>query len=99
MRLYVIGSHTERGRNRLKYSKLISHRIEHFLVGHLQFLASEVFAIEKTRMLSNSYSMLHRRRNGIVHCVGMIIVKTGCDVGRADELEQLVIVTGCVPQI
>jgi hypothetical protein len=65
----------------LKYSELVSHGIEHFFVGHLQFLASEIFAIEKARMRSDSDSMLRRRKNGGVNRIRIARVKTGCDVG------------------
>jgi hypothetical protein len=67
VRLYVIGSHGECRGDGLKNAELISHGIEHFFVRHIQFLASEIFTIEKTRMRSDSDSPLHRRGDRGVH--------------------------------
>jgi hypothetical protein len=73
--------HIQCGGDRLKNSKLISHRVEHFLGGYRQLLASEVFAIEKARVRSDGDSMLRRRKNGGVHRIRIARVKTGCDIG------------------
>jgi hypothetical protein len=43
-------------------------------------------------MRSNSNSMVFGRRNGGVHCIGITGVKTGRDIRRANQLEQLAIV-------
>ena len=92
MRLYVIGSHIQRAGDRLENSKLIGDRLEHFFVGYRHFLASEILAIEKTRVRSDSNVMLLGRGNGSVHRIGITGVKTGCDVRRADQFEQFGIV-------
>jgi hypothetical protein len=44
-------------------------------------------------MRSDSYSLLLGCGNGGVHRIGIAGVKTGCDIRRADRLEQLVIVS------
>ena len=92
MRLHVIRLHIQCGGDRLKNSKLICHRVEHFFGGYRQLLASEILAIEKTRMRSDSYSLLLRRGNGGVHRIGIAGVKTGRDIRRADQFEQLGVV-------
>ena len=71
----------------MKNSQLISYSVEHFLITYLQFLASEIFAIEKTWMRSDSDSVVLRRRNRSVHRIGIAGVKTSCDIRGADELE------------
>src|SRR5438874_11076664 len=63
VRFDVIRLHIQCGGDRLKNSKLICHRAEHFFDGYCQLLASEILAIEKTRMCSDSYSLLFRRGN------------------------------------
>src|SRR5215216_6130926 len=60
VRLHVIRFHIECGGDRLKNPKLISHGVEHFFGGYRQLLTSEILAIEKTRMRSDSYSLLLR---------------------------------------
>src|SRR6476661_6785937 len=84
VRLHMIRLHIQRGSDRLKNSKLICHRVEHFFGGHRQLLASEILAIEKTWMRSDSYSLLLRRGNSGVHRFGIARVKTGRDIRRAD---------------
>ena len=83
----------------MKNSKLISHRVEHFSGGYRQLLASEILAIEKTRMRSDSYSLLLRRGNRGVHRIGIAGVKTGRDIGRADQFEKLCIVPRAFAEI
>src|SRR5437762_10079797 len=63
VRFDVIRLHIQCGGDRLKNSKLICHRVEHFFCGYRQLLASEILAIEKTRMRSDSYWLLTRRGN------------------------------------
>ena len=99
MRLDVVGSHIECGGDRLKNSELISHGIEHFFVRHLQFLASEIFAVEKTGMGSDSNAVLLGRTNCGMHGIGIACVKTRRDTRRANKLEQLVIVAGAFTEI
>ena len=92
VRLDVIGSHIQRRGEGPEDSKLIGDGVEHFFVGYYQLLASEILAIEKARMRSNSNSMGFGRRNGGVHCIGITGVKTGRDIRGTDQLEQLGIV-------
>ena len=99
MRFHVIRSHADGGGDRLKNSELISHGVEYFFVTYLQFLASKIFAIEKTWMRSDSDAVLLRRTNCGVHRIGIAGVKTGCDVRRANELEQLSIVSRAFAEI
>ena len=99
VRLDVVRLHVQCGGDRLKNSELISHSIEHFLVAYLQFLASEIFAIEKTRMRSDSDSVLLRRGNCSMHRIGIASVKSGRDIRRADELEQFIIVACAFAEI
>src|SRR5437867_2408475 len=99
VRFDVIRSHAHSRSDRLKNAKLIRHGIEDFFCAYLQFLASEIFAIKKAWMRSNRDSMLLRRRNCGVHRIGIAGVKTSCDIRRADELEQLGIVTRPFAQI
>src|SRR5215470_2301186 len=63
VRLDVVRPHIQRGGDRLKNSELISHGVEDFLGGYRQLLASEILAIKKTRMRSDSYSVFRRRGN------------------------------------
>src|SRR4030095_5416585 len=92
VRLDVIRLYIQCRGDRLKNSKLISHRIENFFRRYRQLLASEILAIEKTWMRSDRYSLLLRRGNGGVHRIGIAGMKTGCDICRANQLEQLGIV-------
>src|SRR6476619_8477527 len=55
MRLHMIRLHMQGRSDRLKNSKLIGHGVEHFFVRYRQLLTSEILAIEKTRMRSDSY--------------------------------------------
>src|SRR5215831_11359383 len=71
VRLDVIRLHIQRGGNRLKNSNLIGYAVEDFFGGYVQLLASEIFAIEKTWMRSDSYSALLCRGNGGVHGIGI----------------------------
>ena len=50
-------------------------------------------------MRADSDSVLFRRRNCGVHRIGIARVKTSCDVRRADELEQLRIVSRSFAEI
>src|SRR6266568_6745890 len=99
MRFDVVRSHIKCGGDRLKNSELISHGVEYFFVAYLLFLASKIFAVEKTWMRSNSDPVLLRRTNCGVHCVGIAGVKTSCDIRRANELEQLSIVSRAFAKI
>src|SRR6266487_6676585 len=99
VRFDVIRSHIQRGGDRLKNSKLISHGVEHFFGGYRQLLAPESFAIEKTRMRSDSYSLLLRRGNGGVHRIGIAGVETGRDIRRADQVEKLCVVSRAFAEV
>src|SRR5437762_4236976 len=87
----MVGLHIKGRSDRLKNSELIGHGIKHFLVRYLQFLATKILAIEKTRMRSDSYPVRFGDRNCGVHCIGIARVKTGRDVRRADEFEQFIV--------
>src|SRR6516225_2052188 len=87
VRLDVIRLHIQRRGDRLKNSKLIGHAVKHLFGGYRQLLASEILAIEKTWMRSDSYSLLLRRGNGGVHRIGIAGVKAGRDIRRANQLE------------
>jgi hypothetical protein len=50
-------------------------------------------------MRSDGDAVLLRRTNCGVHRIGIAGVKTRCDVRRADELEQFVIVAGAFAEI
>src|SRR6186997_3672552 len=67
VRLDVIRLRIQRRGDRLKNSNLIGHAVEHFFGGYAQLLASEILAVEKTWMRSDSYSLLLCRGNGGVH--------------------------------
>src|SRR6266404_7620801 len=99
VRFDMIRMHIQCGRDRLKNSKLICHGVEHFFGGHRQLLASEILAIEKTRMRSDSNSLLLRRGNGGVHRIGIAGVKTGRDIRRADQVEQLCVVSRAFAEV
>src|SRR5882757_4442631 len=99
VRFDMIRMHIQCGGDRLKNSKLIYHRAEHFFGGYRQLLASEILAIEKTRMRSDSYSLLLRRGNGGVHRIGIASVKTGRDIRRADQVEKLCVVSRAFTEI
>src|SRR5262245_12824626 len=99
MRFYVLRSNIESGGDRLKDPELISQGIEHFLVTHLQLFASKIFAIEKTWMRSNRDAVLPGRTNCGMHRVGIAGVKTGCNIRRADQLKQLIIVSSAFAKI
>src|SRR4029077_4281784 len=68
--LDVVRVDIQSGSDRLKNPELISHGVEHFFGGYRQLLASEILAIEKTRMRSDSDFMPLRRGNGGVHRIG-----------------------------
>src|SRR5882757_249021 len=99
VRFDVIRLHIQCGGDRLKNSKLICHRAEHFFGGYRQLLASEILAIEKTRMRSDSYSLVLRRGNGGVHRIGTASVKTGRDIRRADQVEKLSVVSRAFAEV
>jgi hypothetical protein len=84
VRLHMVRSHIQCGGDRLKNSELISYRVEHFLIRYFEFLASEIFAIKKTRMRADRDSVLFSMGNRGVHGIGIAGVKTGRDVGRSD---------------
>src|SRR6266576_2417028 len=98
-RLDVIRLTIQCGNERTKNSTLLRHRIEHFFGGHRQFLASKILAIEKTRMRSDSYSLLLRLGNGGVHRIGIASVKTGRDICRADQVEKLCVVSRAFAEV
>src|SRR5438046_10122287 len=87
----MVGLHIKGRSDRLKNSELIGHGIKHFLVRYLQFLATEILAIEKTRMRSDSYPVRFGDRNCGVHCIGIARVKTGRDVVRTVEFVQFLV--------
>src|SRR6267378_5697510 len=99
VRLHMVRLHIQCGGDRLKNSKLICHPVEHFFGRHRQLLASEILAIEKTRMRSDSYSLLLRRGNGGVHRIGIAGVKTGRDICRADQVEKLCVVSRAFAEV
>ena len=87
MRLDVIRPHSGGFGDRLKNAELKSYRIKDFVGGHFQFLAPEIFTIEKARMRSNSDSAGLRCQNRSMHRIGIARVKTSRDARRADEVE------------
>src|SRR5947207_5196413 len=99
VRFDVIWLHIQCGGDRLKNSKLISHRVEHFFGGYRQLLAPEILAIEKTWMRSDGNSLVVRRGNGGVHRIGIASVKTGRDIRRADQVEKLCVVSRAFAEV
>ncbi len=87
MRLDVIRPHSDSIRDRLKNAELKSYRIKNFVGGHFQFLAPEIFTIEKAWMRPDIDRVGLCCQNRGMHRIGIARVKTSCDVRRADEFE------------
>src|SRR5437667_4697781 len=95
----MVWSHSDGSGDRLKNAELVDYCVKNFFGGHFQFLATEIFSIEKTRMRSNGNPASLSSRNCDMHGIGIARVKTSCDVRRADELKQLGIMSGAFTEI
>ena len=87
----MVWSHSDGSGDRLKNAELVDYCVKDFFGGHFQFLATEIFSIEKTRMRSDSNLASLSSRNCGMHGIGIARVKTSCDVCRADEFKELAI--------
>ena len=100
MRFDMVRLHTGRRSDRLENAELIELLPQRLHpTANFQFLSPEIFPIEKAGMRSNSHSVGFRPQDRRVHRIGIAGVKTSRDAGRADELEQLVVVARAFAKI